>query len=204
MKRDKNSTKQSLLDSVGVLLEREGFRNLGINAIAREAGCDKVLIYRYFGSLEGLLDAYLYQNDFYTHMDIDLISRNIKPDKDSLKETVKNILSNQLKQTSGNRGFQEILRWELVDDNEVLQRYATRREASGHALTRLLMGTLPEPRPDLEAMIAVFVSGIYYLVLRSKYVKVFNGVVLENDEGWNRINLAVDTLLDFIFENIEI
>ena len=39
------------------LLAEKGFEAWGINAIARAAGCDKVLIYRYFESLDGLLEA---------------------------------------------------------------------------------------------------------------------------------------------------
>jgi AcrR family transcriptional regulator len=37
------------------VLARDGFGAIGINAVAREAGVDKVLIYRYFGGLPELL-----------------------------------------------------------------------------------------------------------------------------------------------------
>ncbi len=55
MIRDKEATKQRLIDAVGKILAERGFQNIGVNAIAKEAGVDKVLIYRYFDSLEGLL-----------------------------------------------------------------------------------------------------------------------------------------------------
>ncbi|MGO8189834.1 TetR family transcriptional regulator, partial [Rhizobium leguminosarum] len=34
-----------------------GFQNFGINAVARRAGCDKQLIYRYYVGLDGLVEA---------------------------------------------------------------------------------------------------------------------------------------------------
>ena len=47
MTRDKEETKARILAAVGKLLAASGFRQLGINAIAREAQVDKVLIYQY-------------------------------------------------------------------------------------------------------------------------------------------------------------
>lgn len=55
MVRDKEETKARILAAVGKLLAESGFRSLGVNAIAREAGVDKVLIYRYFEGLPSLL-----------------------------------------------------------------------------------------------------------------------------------------------------
>ena len=63
--RDKETTKRCLLDAVGALLAREGFGALGVNAVAREAGVDKVLIYRYFGGMADLLEAFGQSGDFW-------------------------------------------------------------------------------------------------------------------------------------------
>ena len=46
-------TEKKLLTAVSTIIEEEGFTKLGVNHIARQAKCDKVLIYRYFGGLEG-------------------------------------------------------------------------------------------------------------------------------------------------------
>ncbi|HRW79035.1 MAG TPA: helix-turn-helix domain-containing protein, partial [Candidatus Sabulitectum sp.] len=55
--RDSEKTREAIMDALERILTREGFTGVGVNALAREAGVDKVLIYRYFGSLEGLLAA---------------------------------------------------------------------------------------------------------------------------------------------------
>ena len=59
--RNKEQTKQCLLDAVDSLVEESGYEALGINAVAAKAGVSKMLIYRYFGSLEGLIAAYIQQ-----------------------------------------------------------------------------------------------------------------------------------------------
>jgi AcrR family transcriptional regulator len=53
--RSRPRTEAKFLAAVLDLLAEDGCRRLGINAVAQRAGADKVLIYRYFGGLEGLL-----------------------------------------------------------------------------------------------------------------------------------------------------
>ena len=59
-------TEKRLLEAVSKIIEEEGFTQIGINRIAKKAQCDKVLIYRYFGGLDGLLAAWAKQYDFYS------------------------------------------------------------------------------------------------------------------------------------------
>ena len=46
-------TEKRLLEAVSKVIEEEGFTQIGINRVAKKAQCDKVLIYRYFGGLDG-------------------------------------------------------------------------------------------------------------------------------------------------------
>lgn len=55
--RDRAATEARLVAAAFDALALHGFAGLGVNAVARAAGCDKALIYRYFGGLDGLLDA---------------------------------------------------------------------------------------------------------------------------------------------------
>ena len=55
--RDRSATEKAILGAAKSLLAEEGFQNFGINAVARRAGCDKQLIYRYYGGLNGLVEA---------------------------------------------------------------------------------------------------------------------------------------------------
>src|SRR5216110_804850 len=63
--RDADATKRRLVDAVGTILARDGFRHLGVNAVAQQAGADKALIYRYFGGFPGLLQAYAESTAFW-------------------------------------------------------------------------------------------------------------------------------------------
>lgn len=58
MVRDRLQTEQRLIDTVHELITEGGFDKLGINRLAQRAKVNKILIYRYFGGLDGLIKAY--------------------------------------------------------------------------------------------------------------------------------------------------
>lgn len=55
MRRNRQKTEQRIVEAATSLLALEGFIGFGINAVAARSGSDKVLIYRYFNGLDGLL-----------------------------------------------------------------------------------------------------------------------------------------------------
>lgn len=57
MTRNREDTTDRIIDAAFRVLESDGFAGFGINAVARAAGCDKKLIYRYFDGQDGLLTA---------------------------------------------------------------------------------------------------------------------------------------------------
>src|SRR5208337_3298633 len=72
------------------MIVRDGLAAIGVNALAREAGCDKVLIYRYFRDLEGVWAAYAAQSDFW--WSVEELTRGIDPSRLTLAEAMKTIL----------------------------------------------------------------------------------------------------------------
>ena len=71
--RDREATRTRLIGAVGTLLSQEGFKGLGVNAVAREAGVDKVLIYRYFGGLQGLIVSFGREGNFWPSIRISFV-----------------------------------------------------------------------------------------------------------------------------------
>ena len=55
-KRSRSATEQRFQGAVLDLVAESGCAKLGVNLVAERAGADKVLIYRYFGGLDGLLE----------------------------------------------------------------------------------------------------------------------------------------------------
>src|SRR5215469_18094343 len=86
-RRDPEETKQRILDALARIILRDGLSAVGINALAREAGCDKVLIYRYFSDLDGVYAAFASSREFW--WTVDDLTRDIDPSRTSGPDAMK-------------------------------------------------------------------------------------------------------------------
>lgn len=193
MKRDKNSTKQKLINAVGSIILKEGFSGIGVNSIAKEAGVDKVLIYRYFDGLDGLLKTYVTQKDYYSNQ-IEL-QTNKADDTFTLAE---NIFLGQFKKSFTDKEFQEILLWELNTKNEITTYLANEREKAGIETLKTAGKSINIKLIDVPALSSIIIGGIYYLSLRSRTTGVFNGIDLANEKGWKRIEKSISFFLKLL------
>jgi AcrR family transcriptional regulator len=189
--RDRQATRERVLDAVGRLLAREGFGSLGVNAVAREAGVDKVLIYRYFGGLEALLEAWGRTN---------VLGAGRRNGDDSgaaasPADRAAAFLSAYVRDLRESPEALEVMRWELVEDNALTRRLAEVRETEGFADLRAL--GLPKAKAaavDLPAVAAVLTAGLLHLALRARSAPEWLGIPLRTDEGWARIERAAVAL----------
>jgi AcrR family transcriptional regulator len=180
-----------VLAAVGRLITREGFSALGVNAIAREAGVDKVLIYRYFGTLDGLLDAW---GRSLTPGAVSALGRGA-PLPSSPGDRAAAFLLAYAREVRARPEVLEVMRWELVEDNAATRRLAEIREAAGLA-ELAAVGVPPEQADaiDLPALAAVLSAGVLHLALRAKTAPEWLGVPLRTDAGWARIERAAGAL----------
>lgn len=192
--RDRKATEQRILEATGRVLARDGFRGLGVNAVAREAGADKVLLYRYFGGLEGLLVAYARSADFWPAEE-ELLPAAGGSDPATTAAAMLAGLTRGLRRRPAT---QDILAWELVEQNPLAERTAEARERSGLRLMARLPADMA-PGMDLPAVAAVLTAGLTYLVLRSRTAPAWLGVSLRDEKGWKRLQCAAETVIRALF-----
>lgn len=198
MKRNKDQTRERILVAVSQLLAESGFKNIGINAIARKAGCDKVLIYRYFGGLPELLEAFAKEGDHWPPIDV-LFPENMK--YVSAEEATTAVLVNTLRELRKRATTQEIMRWELHERNDLTDKLAEVREKQGEILLKRLFGdSSSETDIDIAAIGAILHAGLTYLVLRSKTADRYVGVSLKSEPGWKRIEKAIAEIIGQVFD----
>jgi len=195
VKRDKNQTRLRLLTAVGSIIREQGFEAVGVNAVARKAGVDKVLLYRYFGDLNTLLKEYVSASDYYR-----AAASTVPPSMEhftrkDLHKVGTQILLGQFRRLRESPDLQEIYRWELSVDNRLTRSLAEQREREGTALLTAFAERIDFSKADLPAMVSVILAGGIHLILRSKSANVFNGLELGTPAGWQRIEQAIDGLL---------
>jgi AcrR family transcriptional regulator len=195
MPRNSQQTRKKIIAAVGRLLSRSGFRNLGVNAIAREAGVDKVLIYRYFGGIPELLRAYAEEGDFWPTAE-ELLAEfggQLPQSNEDLAATLLIEFGRALRRRPIT---QEIMRWELLERNELTDALAHYREEQGMKLIRMIRDARGV---DLQALGSLLSAGQAYLILRSKTAAVYNGLKLDSDRDWKRLEKNIRHLVQLAF-----
>jgi AcrR family transcriptional regulator len=197
--RDRAATEARILGAVGEVLARDGFGAIGVNAIARQAGVDKVLIYRYFGGLPELLRAWGQSGRFWPRV-ADLLG----PEPQALlalpaAERWARFFEHFIDELCSRPLTLEVLAAELVERNELTAILEAEREAWGEEAMRVLGGAELAARPHLQAVTLLLVAGLQYLLLRSRRIRVFGGVDLRSDAGWAQLKQSIRTLGQDVF-----
>jgi AcrR family transcriptional regulator len=195
MARDKEETKARILAAVGKLLAKSGFKQLGVNAIAREAGVDKVLIYRYFENLPLLLQTFGKEGGYWLTV-AELVGDETSVEAELLADWMVLLLTRFLDDLQQRPITQEILRWELLEGNELtLELAQVRDRMATESLEFLKQKSSFPPDKDIPAISAVLIAGIVYLVLRTKVSPTFLGIDFTSPTGWQRIEAAIASLV---------
>lgn len=196
-------TERQLLDAISRIIEKEGYSGLGVNKIAKEAGCNKVLIYRYFNGLEGLILEWTKENDFFTNAYSSLIIKIQEADKDvDTRQLVKDVFSTMLQFLRKNDMMKQIFIWEL-SGNVKFTHIREIREKHGAKLYQLFEEKLNKTIPNLDIHISLIVAGINFLVVQTSHYPHFNGVDFSLENSWVRLEETIHEYIDMLFDKIE-
>ncbi|MDF5723520.1 MAG: hypothetical protein PUP91_24245, partial [Rhizonema sp. PD37] len=159
--------KSNLFDEIRFLSAIAG------RAIAREAGVDKVLIYRYFENLPSLLQTFGKEGNYWITVE-ELIGDQTVVEAESLADWMVLFLTHFLHDLQTRPITQEIMRWELLEGNELTHELATVRDHVAIESLEFLKHKCSFPlNKDIPAISAVLIAGIVYLVMRTKVSDTF-------------------------------
>ncbi len=194
----RKQTEQQILAALEAQIREAGIGGLGVNVIARRAGVSKELIYRYFGGLDGLLLAWMKEQDFWTG-NPDLLGSD-ETSQQPPSQLILAMLRAQIEALANNDTLREIRRWELVELNDVTAKLANRREKAARAFINRVDGL--SPQIDMPAVVSIMLAGVLYLMLRSKTESQFLGIPLRTNEGWQRLYQALESMTNCFPETL--
>lgn len=199
--RDKEKTKQKLLAAVGKILRVKGYSGLKVSKIAAVAGFDKKLIYEYFGSTDKLIDEYIKSQDYWSKF-----NPNVEEEKVTTigKEVLTQGILMQFESLKKNKELQKIILWELSESKPILKKLVQQREDVGAELFAVTDPIFGENAKRFRAILALIVSGAYYLNLYPAYnANEFCGLDMKTDEGRSEIEKAIVDIVDFAYQKAE-
>ncbi len=191
--RDRPKTELVILDAAKAVLAEEGFSAFGVNAIARRAGCDKQLIYRYYGGLDGLVDA--------IGLDLADMFQALMAERDdttfsNYADLIEHLLLSLLDAFRASDLLLRIAAWEVFDPSPVTMRLAdVRGRALGEWVEARRGDLTPPDGTDAGAVNATLIAAVQHLVMSAKAVGNFAGVALATDADWERIRKVLRILV---------
>ncbi|MGV1917138.1 TetR/AcrR family transcriptional regulator [uncultured Agrobacterium sp.] len=196
--KDRAATEKAIFAAAKSLLADEGFQGFGINAVARRAGCDKQLIYRYFGGLEGLVSA----------IGEDLASwvqERIPQDTGGMflltyGDLMERLMLSYLDALRADPLVCKIIAWEVSEQTPQVKQLAEARSKALAKWIDRMRGSLQPPKGvDASVMNAMLFAAIQHLVIAGGTNGQFSGVSLKSDKDWDKIATAVKRVVRALY-----
>lgn len=196
-RRSKQQLEKDIMGALERLVIERGFMNLPMLALVKEAKIDFNVFYRHCGSADDLFEKFTKQYNFWLSDTLNI--SNLRPlgDKIFFAESLKKIYSELEK----NPVMQKLLLWELEEDNQITRGTADMREKLNLNLMAYYGEKFAPLRIDINAISALLIAGIFYLVLH-RGRSTFCSVDDSNDEGKKRIINAIDTFTELLFDKL--
>lgn len=189
-RRDRVARAQTIVIAAKDILSETGFAEFGINSIARRAGCDKQLIYRYFDGLEGLVE--VIGTEIADELSVELETFACKEAPKTYGEWVERLTIGLLTLFRSNRFMQKIAAWELASPSSLTRIMAAARSKRLNAWMIGLRGDLKQPDGiDVGALNAIIIGAVQHLAMSASAFGSQAGLPLTSEADWRRAEAAL-------------
>lgn len=202
--RNKERTKQKMVDAVGEVLKEKGYAGLTINNIVNKAKVDRKLVALYFGDINNLIEEYLNKRDYWMSKVAPKIQSIVENAEGFGQNEITSILHTLYDEVSKSADLQRILSWEISEHHDKLRELADNRETLGNELFKATDKDFKDNNINLRAILALQIAGIYYLILHaSANGSTFCGVDINTSEGQKSIKDALVTVVDLVYKEVK-
>ena len=188
VRRNRAKTTQRIIDAFEEVLAERGLQAVGVNRVAERAGVSKVLIYRYFGGLEGLISYYIKMGRLYPNFAEPVLEQLRPVNEEELSRIWHRQLTQLFRQFRNNKASRELLKANTIENDSVAD---VASKAQDEEITRLIGQFSFVNNVDNIAISAVTVGAMSYLTLLADNDRTMAGIDLRSEEGWKRIEAAI-------------
>ena len=196
--RNRSATERNILAAAKTLLAEEGFQGFGINAVARRAGCDKQLIYRYYGGLDGLIEA--------IGMDLgSWVKDRIPNDTGGMflltyGDLMERLTLYYLDALQADPLMRRIVAWEVSENTQQVRRLSEARAKALSAWIERMRGSLAPPKGvDAVAVNAILIAAVQHLVLSAAIGEQCAGMPLKNQKDWDKATAGLKRIVRAVY-----
>lgn len=187
------ATEAKLLEAVDAILLEGGVAALGVNAIAARAGVEKVLVYRYFGGLEGLVTAWAERSDFWPTLD-ELVGPRREVLHGDPATVGGRVLARYAAALRRRPVTLDLLAWECAHRDGLTAALERVREERSEELAAVLVEEGVPLGGSAGEIGAILAAAINYLAVRGRSIETFGGLRVRTAKDWARIEELMTTV----------
>ncbi len=162
-RRDKETIENNILSATKSLIEANGFSNVTVSAIVQKAKIEPAVFYNRYKDIDDLFDKFTRKYDYWVNDSVGYDPINLPPDKNW-----ENHLLDLVDSINANTIMQQLLVWELSEDNRITRRTAENRERYTKDMREYFERTLKKRDDHFAFTSSLIIGGIYYLTLFKK------------------------------------
>jgi AcrR family transcriptional regulator len=198
-KRNPDERRAKLISAVGEILTEEGYEGLGVNRIVARAVVSKPMVYEYYGSLNGLLKAYIAGKDFWVPY-LESMKLPEHPTSEELKNCFVLMLQDQFRFFHQEQEMQRLVHWQIRGYNPLMRATCEAREREGARLLKLADEHFRKSGISLKAVMALLVGGVYYNVLHdSAGLGTMAGMDIKQEKDFDIMLNTIAQIVEWAF-----
>ncbi|MCB9994577.1 MAG: TetR/AcrR family transcriptional regulator [Hyphomicrobiaceae bacterium] len=193
-RRNRPETEKAFVSAGLLLLEKEGLLALGVNAVARAAGHDKQLLYRYFGSWDDYLS--LLGRELAKRFTSALDARLSAGEPQTASALLRGFAHALIDIYRTDPLLRQLILWELQQPASQVAPLVDARSAAFRSWIELHRDLLPtRDKIDLPAFNALIIAAISHLCFVAGINGVYAGLPLASESDWERLAAIIDLVV---------
>ena len=193
----REATEAEIINSFGRVVERNGLRNVGVNEVIKEAGIGKALLYRYFGGLPGLVQAWGEKNQIWPDVS-ELAEMSNEINSASVAAQIKRVVLHHANSLREDPLRVELLADEFMSPTAISEALTEIRQQLGHEHAAIFASNRELGEDDNRALMIVLMAAASYLAMRAVKSPRYMGRDIGSDKDWKALLAHFERIIDSV------
>lgn len=198
----REATEAQIVDAFHRVVQREGLRNVRVNAVIKEAGVGKGLLYDYFGGLPGLVQAW--GNKYQIWPDIgEMMGLSHDLTRTSPAEQIRTIVFRHAEALRADPMRVELLADEFMSPTAISPALSDVRKQLAQQHHALFASQSAMADDDNRSLILILMAAASYLAMRAERAPRFLGTHVGSKEGWADLMRRFERIIELVQAGVE-
>ena len=191
----REATEAEIVNAFDRVVRRNGLRNIGVNEVIKEAGIGKALLYRYFGGLPGLAQAWGQHKQIWPDSS-ELADLLDAPASTSAAEQIKRMVLHHANSLRDDPVRVELLADEFLRPTAISEALSEIRAQVGNEHARIFGNNERLVNDDDRVVMIVLMAAAAYLAMHAVKSPCYMGRDIGSDEGWQKLLQHFERIID--------